>query len=384
MDDNCNGMVDEEMLTNFYFDADDDGYGVNLNSVTACMAPSGHVALGGTAMTARLAVQSIRVPWRSATTSTTNCDGMSDTDMGLLCECTIGVTRSCGQSNVGICRIGTQDCNDGMWSAGCVGGVFPETSSETRCDGRDEDCDGAPDEGLTIACHPDADNDVYRDGDGVTNLCPDSGRAAWGNCPAGYVAPTASRGLDCGLNNNQAYRNDQWYVDGDGDQYCSGTGITCGNGTPPAGYRSSCSGYTDCDPNSASHTWVTVRPDLDNDTFCRFRDFTFCTNGSTPSQYRRIPDCAGDDALDTNNCVTTTASAGPHQSLCFNGPHTCPGSDYCEVLCGHSFYRRVGCTATRQPGSQAGFCTVTNYPDGCRCFRPATDGIAPFVDLILI
>ncbi len=67
------------------------------------------------------------------------CDGL-DND----CDGAIdGINRPCG-TNVGECSEGTERCTAGAWSGTCVGGVDP---SAELCDGRDNDCDGATDEG---------------------------------------------------------------------------------------------------------------------------------------------------------------------------------------------------------------------------------------------
>lgn len=73
-----------------------------------------------------------------------DCDGHPD------CECTTGATKSCydGGSwtqNIGLCKAGTQTCVGGQWSDACVGQVLPEME---LCDNKDNDCDGAIDNGF--------------------------------------------------------------------------------------------------------------------------------------------------------------------------------------------------------------------------------------------
>ena len=46
IDNDCNGLVDEELEETFYLDGDGDGYG-GLSSVEACEAPEGYVESGG-------------------------------------------------------------------------------------------------------------------------------------------------------------------------------------------------------------------------------------------------------------------------------------------------------------------------------------------------
>ncbi len=70
-----------------------------------------------------------------------NCNGTVDEDAG--CGCMSGESRPCGVA-VGICTKGTQFCTNGSWGA-CVGAVGP---SDETCNGVDDDCDGAVDQGL--------------------------------------------------------------------------------------------------------------------------------------------------------------------------------------------------------------------------------------------
>lgn len=74
-----------------------------------------------------------------------NCNGTSDEGF----ECKAGDTRACydglsGTAGVGICRSGTQACNNCQWDATCQGQVLPQ---QERCDGKDDNCNNKVDEG---------------------------------------------------------------------------------------------------------------------------------------------------------------------------------------------------------------------------------------------
>jgi hypothetical protein len=74
-----------------------------------------------------------------------DCDGTPDNVPGG-CSCISNDTQTCGKST-GECTPGVQNCVSGQWTA--CNDVGP--TSET-CDGKDNDCDGDTDEGVSNAC----------------------------------------------------------------------------------------------------------------------------------------------------------------------------------------------------------------------------------------
>lgn len=54
-------------------------------------------------------------------------------------ECRLGQIRQCGETDVGICKYGTQICKGGKWSR-CYGAKYPQ--EEICGNNKDEDCDG--------------------------------------------------------------------------------------------------------------------------------------------------------------------------------------------------------------------------------------------------
>ncbi len=74
-----------------------------------------------------------------------DCDGQVDEDIGGCCA--VAEVRACG-ADVGQCTVGEQTCGpDRAWGR-CSG----QAPAVERCDGQDQDCDGATDEGTLNAC----------------------------------------------------------------------------------------------------------------------------------------------------------------------------------------------------------------------------------------
>lgn len=93
-------------------------------------------------------------------------------------ECDPGQTQPCytgpaGTIDIGICHGGTSTCgNDGTWGP-CVGEQTPEAEV---CDGVDNNCNGAVDDGFNVGggclCDPETTGTIQCDGSGgVTCVC---------------------------------------------------------------------------------------------------------------------------------------------------------------------------------------------------------------------
>ena len=123
-----------------------------------------------------------------------DCDGVVDDG----CECSEGDTRPCydgpaGTEGIGICAPGAQTCVAGPGGVGtawdvCDGSITP--SATESCNGRDDTCDGAIDEGC--GCTEGVSRSCYTGPGGTegvglcragTQYCvDDGGSASWGAC----------------------------------------------------------------------------------------------------------------------------------------------------------------------------------------------------------
>jgi streptogramin lyase len=130
-----------------------------------------------------------------------DCDGIIDNvDAG--CDCDDRTRQACYSGppttlGVGRCRGGFADCGeDGAWLA-CVGELLPQAET---CDGVDNDCDGAVDEGLRNRCGVCGDEEPLEVCDGVDNDCDgavDEGLLlACGLCPGEAPDEICGDGLD--------------------------------------------------------------------------------------------------------------------------------------------------------------------------------------------
>jgi|GEM_PF-6032535 len=204
IDDDCDGSVDEGLLTTYYQDTDGDGYGNSAVSVQACSAPLGFVLNGDDC-------NDLNGDVNPGVTEICNgldddCDG--SVDEGLLTiyyQDTDGDGYGSDANTVQACSApdgyvtAGGDCNDNN------NAVHPFATEV--CNGIDDDCDGNIDNGLnlseceiceegTLTTLPEMDWYEDADGDGFGNV-----EVVIANCiqPDGYV----SNNGDCDDNDNE-------------------------------------------------------------------------------------------------------------------------------------------------------------------------------------
>lgn len=135
VDDDCDGMTDEGVLTTFYRDGDMDTFGAPLMSRQACMAPTGFVNNGRDCNDSNTGINPNAMELCDMVDN--DCDGMTDEGFNVEQTCSTGI-GGCTRSGVYVCTGDRRNsaCNA---SAGSPGMEI--------CNDRDDDCDGRTDEG---------------------------------------------------------------------------------------------------------------------------------------------------------------------------------------------------------------------------------------------
>ena len=282
-DNDCDGSVDEDVESTFYADTDGDGYGDSTVTEAGCEPSDGFVEDASDCDDTRAATYP-GAPER-CNERDDDCDGAVDE------EPTDGTTFYAdtdgdGQGDPGAPLVAcTQpdgysesdtDCNDESIDA--------YTGAAERCDGLDNDCDGATDEEDAVdpvTWYGDGDGDGYGD-DGITLVQCDSPGASFsdvgGDCDdddttvnpgADELCATDGVDDDCDGTADESDAADvsTWYADSDGDGFGGATTQTSCD--QPSGYVSDA---TDCDDTSdatypgADELCDAVDSDCDGDT----------------------------------------------------------------------------------------------------------------------
>ena len=259
VDNNCDGQIDEGVLSTYYADADGDGFGNSEVSIESCSETDGFVSNGS---------DCDDLDKDAHPGSTEICDGI-DNDCNEEIDEGVGETLyidndgdGFGDANqpISACRntpgVATLagDCNDNNI-------VITPLATE-YCDGIDNNCNGITDEGVTTTYYLDNDEDGFGDADQPAEACSQ---------PQGYVLddsdcndiesftyPGAIEKCDFEDNNCDGQTDESssvdasiWYGDGDGDGY-GNPNLSFLSCYPPTNYVAS---GDDCDDGD-----ITIHP----------------------------------------------------------------------------------------------------------------------------
>ena len=242
-DNNCDGNVDEDVMTTFFTDADGDGFGDPGSTTSACTAPEGTVAIGTDCNDA----DETAYPGAAE-----RCDGIDNDCDDAIDEDVLGEwfadadgdgfgdpwasIESCDPPTGYIAD--NQDCDDSTAAA------YPGATE--ICDEIDNDCDDAIDEGVTTTWYMDVDGDDYGLMSTTQEACtqPTGYAINPGDCDdsSAEVYPGATEvcngvddDCDSVVDEDDATDAVIWYQDDDGDGYglSSSTTRAC---DMPSGY----------------------------------------------------------------------------------------------------------------------------------------------------
>jgi len=257
VDNDCDGSVDEGVMSTFYEDTDGDGYGVGTSTTEACDTPSGFSATSGDCDDTSASVS----PTASEQCNSVddNCDGTTDEGV----QTTYFLDADGDGYGVDASTLGACSLPSGYAE---VGGDCDDTDTATSpaaaesCNDEDDDCNGIIDDGLPTST-------VYRDADGDGYGHPTMTREDCG-VPSGYVSVAG----DCNDALSSVTDGLSWYQDLDGDGFGNAleTAWEC---VAPSGYVAD---DTDCDDGDASvfpgaeeSVGDDVDSDCDGEEICR-------------------------------------------------------------------------------------------------------------------
>lgn len=208
VDDNCSGVIDEDIQTVYFRDSDHDGHGLTNSSLSACTAPSGYVRAAGDCNDQNSAVYPGATELCDQVDN--NCNSQVDENLSAITSyldsdrdgygTSAGASTSCSIPS-GYVRV-NGDCNDSSAS------INPGATEV--CDQVDNNCNSQVDENLSaITSYLDADRDGYGTSARSTTSC---------SVPSGYVRdatdcndtladthPLASEANDCRDNDCDGY-----------------------------------------------------------------------------------------------------------------------------------------------------------------------------------
>ncbi|RKG89192.1 hypothetical protein D7W82_07985 [Corallococcus sp. CA049B] len=301
----------------FYFDGDMDGFGDEYIPEEACEPSFGYV-------------EDLDCDDYSATThpgAEETCNGMDDDCDGVVDNGSASGGAECSTGQLGVCAVGVTACTNG--SVVCQ---QRQAASVEQCDGLDNDCDGATDEGNPGGLQACATGQLGVCGEGVTY------------CTHGIIECAPIRGAsaeqcdgldnDCNGQPDDGLSFQSWYRDQDGDSYgqTSQSVLAC---VQPAGHAPNAG---DCnDSNPALHPGAPEICDgVDNDcdslvdeglpTQAWYRDADGDGHGTSASPLQKCSQPAG-YVSNANDCNDSNAGIRPGAAeVCDGVDNNCNGS----------------------------------------------------------
>jgi hypothetical protein len=307
-DNDCDGQVDNGVLTTWYLDLDEDGAGsAESGTVEACTAPEGYVALDNDCNDDDDAV----LPGEDEIAGDgvdQNCDEIElcyrdrDNDGYRTDETFVSSNIACDGDGEASASDPADDCNDSNDE------TYP--GAPETCNGVDDNCGGGPDEGGTCAGEPCDYNGLSAGVCGLARL--DGG---------GVCAQPANFGADVcdGLDND---------CDGDTDEEDTRVGAACVTGNPGicgpgtgacSDGRFACNANTvattetcdgadnDCDGSTDEGVTTTYFRDQDNDGYGATANGTIQAC-SLPAGYRTTSNDCNDNVTTVNPGATETCN----------------------------------------------------------------------------
>lgn len=173
IDNNCNGSVDESVLTTYYRDSDGDGWGTS-ESTLACTLPSGYATRDGDCNDQSAAINP---------QATETCNAVDD-DCDLTIDEGVKTTYYLDKDSDGYGSLETTEaCSLPAGYSAVSGDCDPLSASvhpgaTETCNGVDDNCSGQVDEGVKTTYYQDADGDGHGNPNVTSQAC---------SVPTGYV-----------------------------------------------------------------------------------------------------------------------------------------------------------------------------------------------------